>query len=1567
MAVGVAVLPGLLGAQTFETGRNFPALLHPNAVSLADMNGDGHLDLVVPSWSPDRVAIYMGDGAGGFAAAETYPVGTGPRFATTADFNNDGHPDVATANSESADISILLNSGTGTLLPQTRLTAGATAFNVTTGDLNADGNVDLAASNAGAGTVSVYLGNGNGTFTSAGTLTAGTSPHSSAMADFDQDGKTDLAVADFGTNAIWVFPGNGSGGFGTAITYPVGTSPFTIAAADLNHDGRIDIAVPNFGSASVSVLRNNGAGGFVITTMPVGLSPRAVVAADFNADGHPDLGVANRDNNTVSVLLGNGAGAFTLAGHFGVGSGPFHLATADLDGDGVLDVVVPDRDGFAVTVLRGASQGKLHAPTSYTVGVGPRGIAATDLDADGKMDIVTVDVTSNTASVLKGTGPGTVGAPTAYAVATAPYGVTTGDFNEDGRLDIVSASSSANKVSLLRANGSGGFLPAVHTTAGSGPRALVAGDFNLDGHLDVATANFNAGTVGLLLGNGAGAFAAAVGLPAGGTGPSGIAAADFNGDGRLDLASANANSNNVTVLLSTGPGTFGPATAFATGVKPSGVAAGDLDGDGRADLAVTNETSNTVSLLLGNGAGGFVALAPLAVGPRPLAVVLNELTGDDHLDIAVACATSNTISVASGNGDGTFAAPVSVDTGWFPRALAVADFDGDGRPDLAAGNGTSNDAWILLNRSGAVTDLAVGVTNGATFVQTGSPVAYDVTVTNLGPSVAASVTLDLDLPAGLQGVGYSVDAGTFDETTGAWTDLDLAASGSATLTVSGTVAPTATGTFTVEATVATDGAIDPTSANNSASDADPVISGEADLAITITDGLDTIAAGDPVTYTIVATNLGPSDVEDANVATALPASLQGVTWTCVGTGGASCSGAGTGTIAQAVDLPVGAHTTFTLHATVDPLAAAGTLTVTAGIAAPSDIIDPEPGNNSGLDSDTLLGDAPPVPNPQSVTLVEDGSLPITLTASDPDGDPLTFAIETAPAHGVLTGVAPNVVYTPQADYFGPDSFTFSAHDGTVSASAVVSITVTPVNDPPHAVGQSVSTNEDVALGITLVGTDADGDPLVYTIVSTPSLGSLTGSGAARTYTPQANVSGADTFTFTVSDGHVTSPAATVNVTVNAVNDPPTVVSPIADLTITGEDTTATVSLAGVFTDVESGAGGLTLTATSSNPGLVTPSIAGGTLTLALAPNVGGTATVTVRATDPGTAFVEDAFVVTVIRPGVRINVSDANRGEGSSAGVVFTLTLSQPVAQTVTVAYQTVDGTATAPADYGALSGTVTFSPGVTSRTVKVTTVGDVIDEDDETFTLVLSSPANATIEDGVGVGTIVDNDTAGISLLDISVGEGNSGITPATFTIALSVPSTKQITVNFATAPVSGGATAGVDYVAQSGVLTFPAGSATPQTVTVDVLGDLIDENNEAFSLQLSGAVNATITRALGRATILDDDDPPSVTIADVTLTEGQSGTKSFVFTFTLSGVSALTTRVRYETANGTATAGSDYTARSGEIVFSPGVTSMTVAIAVAGDTAVEPDEGFFVNLNTPTNLTIGDAQAVGTILNDD
>jgi carboxypeptidase T len=177
---------------------------------------------------------------------------------------------------------------------------------------------------------------------------------------------------------------------------------------------------------------------------------------------------------------------------------------------------------------------------------------------------------------------------------------------------------------------------------------------------------------------------------------------------------------------------------------------------------------------------------------------------------------------------------------------------------------------------------------------------------------------------------------------------------------------------------------------------------------------------------------------------------------------------------------------------------------------------------------------PPTANPQSVVTAEDTALGITLTGSDPDGDPLTFSVTTAPGHGTLSGTAPNVTYAPAANYNGADSFAFVVNDGLANSSpATVSIAITPLNDAPVANPQSVTTQQDTAVAITLTGSDADGDPLTYSVATQPAHGSLAGTAPSLTYTPATGYTGSDNFTFTVSDGALSSTAATVSITVNA--------------------------------------------------------------------------------------------------------------------------------------------------------------------------------------------------------------------------------------------------------------------------------------------------------------------------------------------------------------------------------------------------------------------------------------------------
>ena len=212
---------------------------------------------------------------------------------------------------------------------------------------------------------------------------------------------------------------------------------------------------------------------------------------------------------------------------------------------------------------------------------------------------------------------------------------------------------------------------------------------------------------------------------------------------------------------------------------------------------------------------------------------------------------------------------------------------------------------------------------------------------------------------------------------------------------------------------------------------------------------------------------------------------------------------------------------------------------------------------------------PPVASNQSVITNEDTAVPITLTATDPDGDPLTYSIVTPPANGILTGTAPNVTYTPNPNYNGPDSFTFKANDGKLDSNiATVSITVNPVNDAPVANPQSVETTQDTPVAITLTGSDVDGDILNFAIVANPLNGTFTpdlnfSSNGILTYTPNTSFIGLDSFTFKVNDGLVDSNIATVSITVTKINHPP--VANNQSVT-TNEDTPVAITLTATDSD-----------------------------------------------------------------------------------------------------------------------------------------------------------------------------------------------------------------------------------------------------------------------------------------------------------------------------------------------------------------------------------------------------------------
>ena len=323
----------------------------------------------------------------------------------------------------------------------------------------------------------------------------------------------------------------------------------------------------------------------------------------------------------------------------------------------------------------------------------------------------------------------------------------------------------------------------------------------------------------------------------------------------------------------------------------------------------------------------------------------------------------------------------------------------------------------------------------------------------------------------------------------------------------------------------------------------------------------------------------------------------------------------------------------------------------------------------------------PTADPQSVTTAEDVVLNITLTATDTDGTIESFAF-TAPTNGLISGTAPNLVYTPNADFNGSDSFTFTAtdNDGGTSAASTISIVVSAVNDLPTANPNSVTTPEDNVIAIILSGTDIDGTIASYS-VNNPANGTLSGTAPNLTYTPNANFNGSDSFTFSVTDNDGgTSTPATVSISVSSVNDLPVAVSQSLS---TLEDNAIVFTISGTDAD------GTITSYAVGNP-------SNGTLS-GTAPNLTYTPNANFNGSDSFTFTVTDNEGGTSVLAIISIQVSSVNDLPSAVSQSVST-TENSPIA--ITISGSDADGTISSytlgnPAN-GTLSGTapnLTYTP----------------------------------------------------------------------------------------------------------------------------------------------------------------------------------------------------------------------------------------------------------------------------------
>ncbi len=400
----------------------------PSCAALADLSGDGRLDIVVVNRNFDAVTLLFNHQTGGstsawFEGGHSYPLDGIALGCAIGQLDGVGPPDVAVAmyfgTMPTDYVATLLMNGDGTLgsVHATETAPGPNSIAI--GSLNGSPPPDLAVScvSGSPPNMSILPGNGDGTFGARSDLSIGGDCWSVAMGDLDGDGDSDLA----GTvgAGVGILLGHGDGTFAAAVYYPSGVVTAAsdgIAIGQLDGSGPPDLAVANLNDNTVSGLPGIGSGAFgPYTSYAVGLDPYWVAIGDFNGDGNSDIATADYGSNAVSVLIADGLGSFSRAVPYATGGSPNWIAVGDMDGDGNQDLVTANVGGDgSVTVLPGHGDGTFGLKVDFGTGrvdlgtgqfLGGYSVAIGDLNSDGRSDLAVTASTPGRVLLLSGLGP----------------------------------------------------------------------------------------------------------------------------------------------------------------------------------------------------------------------------------------------------------------------------------------------------------------------------------------------------------------------------------------------------------------------------------------------------------------------------------------------------------------------------------------------------------------------------------------------------------------------------------------------------------------------------------------------------------------------------------------------------------------------------------------------------------------------------------------------------------------------------------------------------------------------------------------------------------------------------------------------------------------------------------------------------------------------------------------------------------------------------------------------------------------------------------------------------------
>lgn len=621
-------------------------------------------------------------------------------------------------------------------------------------------------------------------------------------------------------------------------------------------------------------------------------------------------------------------------------------------------------------------------------------------------------------------------------------------------------------------------------------------------------------------------------------------------------------------------------------------------------------------------------------------------------------------------------------------------------------------------------------------------------------------------------------------------------------------------------------------------------------------------------------------------------------------------------------------------------------------------------NDGSNDSNTAtvaitITNQAPTGDAVSVTAPRGTATPIALAGSDPNADPVTYAVASEPGKGSVECDGADCTYTAPHTASGSDTFTYTASDGDLT-SAPATVTITITNQAPAADARSVAVARQTATPIPLSGSDANGDPLTFAVATGPAKGTLDCGDDSCTYTSNPGAGGADSFTYTASDGDLTSAPATVSIALagsgstalpQSLDAPRGVATPI---TLTGGDPDGDDLTYDVVDQPAKGS--LDCTGTDRSECTYTAS-----------PGTTGTDSFTFSTTDADGTSEPATVTITITNQAPVASAQTVNASAPTNATSV-TLAAIDPNGDEVS--YDVVD-----PPSKGSLS---CSSAGLCTYTARAGTTGT------DRFTF--------RSEDGFGgssaiaaVTLALDSTTPGVFLGSGDKVEPESGTTSSrgmALPVTLSQPSPVPLTVWYWTA--DGTATAGSDFTrfgtqAAPRSVTVPAGS-TWATIAPPIKDDSEVEGDEVFHLRIAAITGgpAYIGAPVGDATIHDADGiaradaaTPVLSIASVRQVEGNGpASRKAQVRLELSKPLTQPLTLRWSTASGTAVAGRDFTAKSNvAVTIKPGTTEISIDLALRSNATIDGDRSFAVAIsaiNGPT-VELRNTTGVVTILDDD